>query len=52
MFDDAKALVAAGIRLRQPDITPAEFRVQMFERLYFGDFDEAMRARILAALRE
>jgi hypothetical protein len=50
MFDDAKALIAADIRSRCPGISPADLRVQMFDRLYFGDFDAATRDRIVSAL--
>ncbi len=51
MFDAAKALVAAGIRASHPDISPADLRVQMFDRLYVGDFDAETRATIISALR-
>ena len=51
MFDAAKALVAADIRARCPGISPADLRVQVFDRLYFGDFDPGTRARIVSALR-
>ncbi len=50
MFDAAKILMAVDIRGRHPDITEADLRRQMFDRLYFGDFDAATRARIIAAL--
>ena len=50
MFDDAKALVAADIRSRCPGISLADLRIQMFDRLYFGDFDAATRDRIVSAL--
>jgi hypothetical protein len=51
MFDAAKALAAADIRSRCPDISSADLRVQIFDRLYCGDFDAATRARIVSALR-
>ncbi len=51
MFDDAKALVIADIRANRPDIPADDLRVQLFDRLYFGDFDPQARARIVAALR-
>lgn len=51
MFDLAKALVAADIRDKCPGISPGDLRVQMFDRLYFGDFDAETRARIASALR-
>ena len=52
MFDDAKALAEAGIRAANPDITTADLRIQLFERLYFGDFDEETRTRMIEALRQ
>lgn len=51
MFDAAKKLMAADIRSTCPEISAAELRVQMFARLYFGDFDAETMARISAALR-
>jgi hypothetical protein len=51
MFDAAKALIAADLRAKDPRISPADLRLRMFERLYFGDFDEPTRARFIAALR-
>ena len=51
MFDTAKALVAAGIRAANPGISPADLRVQVFDRLYAGDFSADARARIVSALR-
>jgi hypothetical protein len=50
MFDAAKLLVAADIRAQHPDISPADLRRRMFDRLYFGDFDADTRSRFLAAL--
>jgi hypothetical protein len=50
MFDDAKALVAAGIESESPGLSAAERRRRMFERLYYGDFDERTKAFYLAAL--
>jgi hypothetical protein len=50
MFDTAKALMAADIRAGSPDISVAELRLKMFDRLYFQDFDETSRARIVSAL--
>lgn len=50
MFDDAKALIAADVSARCPGISPADLRVQIFDRLYFGDFDAPTRDRIVAAL--
>lgn len=51
MFDAAKALATADIRARQPDISHAELRIRLFDRLYFGDFAADVRARIIADLQ-
>jgi len=45
MFGAAKRLVAADLRRQHPDVTPAELRVRMFDRLYFGDFPHALLAQ-------
>jgi len=50
-FDLARALAVAGIRRDGPDISPADLRVRLFERLYGNDFSEEERARIVATLR-
>ena len=50
MFDDAKALVAAGIRAGDPNISPAELRRRMFDRLYVGDFDPDTRIKFRSAV--
>ncbi len=51
MFDEAKALAAADVRARRLDLSPSELRVQIFDRLYLGDFTAAERERIHRALR-
>lgn len=51
MFDMARALMTADIRTRHPDITERELRVQIFERTYGNDFDEADRAGIARRIR-
>ncbi len=50
MFDDAKALAAAGIRADDPDVRSDELRRRIFDRLYFGDFDPETRTRFRSAL--
>jgi hypothetical protein len=50
MFDDARVLVAADLLAQAPDLTPAELRARIFDRLYFGDFDTATRNRFVSAL--
>ena len=51
MFDMARALMTADIRARHPDISDRELRVQIFERTYGNDFDEAARADIARRIR-
>ncbi len=51
MFDMARALMTADIRARHPDISNSELRVQIFERTYGNDFDEAARADIARRIR-
>jgi hypothetical protein len=51
MFDMARALMTADIRTRHPGISDAELRVQIFERTYGSDFNEADRARIIRRIR-
>ena len=51
MFDVARALMTADIRARHPDITDSELRVQIFERTYGNEFDEAARADIARRIR-
>ena len=51
MFDLARALMIADIRRQHPEITDPELRVQIFERTYGSEFDEADRARIAQRIR-
>ncbi len=51
MFDMARALMTAEIRTRHPEITESELRVQIFERTYGSDFDEADLAGITRRIR-
>lgn len=51
MFDLARALMIADIRRQHPEITDPELRVQIFERTYGREFDEADRARIAQRIR-
>jgi CMP-2-keto-3-deoxyoctulosonic acid synthetase len=50
MFETARTLVIANIRANEPNISPAELRVRLFDRFYATDFDERIRAAILADL--
>jgi hypothetical protein len=50
MFESAKALMEADIRSQHPEISLAELRGRMFDRLYFGDFDPVTHARLRAAV--
>ena len=51
MFDLARTLMTADIVARHPGISEPEMRVQVFERTYGRDFDEADRARIVQRIR-
>lgn len=51
MFDAAKRLIAASVRTEEPDITDAELRVRIFDRLYADDFSEVTKVKLRAALR-
>ena len=51
MFDLARALMIADIRAQHPAIGDPELRVQIFERTYGREFDEADRARIAERIR-
>jgi hypothetical protein len=50
MYDAARLLVEAGIRMRHPDISPAEMKRQVFLRFYGDEFDDDQKKRILEAL--
>lgn len=50
MFDTARALMEAGIRTSQPEISSRDLRIEMFKRLYWNDLDEATMARFISAL--
>jgi hypothetical protein len=50
MFDDAKALAAAGIRAMNPGISQDELRRRIFDRLYIDDFDPDTRMKFRSAL--
>ena len=51
MFVSAKALVLAGIRLRNGDSDPEEERRALFVRLYGDDFTREDVASVVAYLR-
>ena len=51
MFDLARALAVAAIRIAEPATSGRDLRVRLFERLYGEDFSEEERARIIATLR-
>jgi hypothetical protein len=48
MFDDAKALVLAGLRAERPSMDDRECRVQLLRRLYGRGEDEPRFKRISA----
>ena len=50
MFDDAKALVTAGVRAANPGADEREIKRQVFLGFYGEDFPPEKREKILAAL--
>ncbi|MBM3235295.1 hypothetical protein FJZ31_03240 [Candidatus Poribacteria bacterium] len=52
MFSTSKALIAAGIRHRQPGISDIDLKVAVFLKLYGDDFDEEQKQKIIAHLRK
>lgn len=50
MFDTAKALMQAGILVRNPHASTAEIRQALFLQLYGHEFDAESQAKILAAI--
>ena len=51
MFDDAKAIVLAGLRAERPDMDDVERRVQLFMRLHGQDLGERRSKHVSARLR-
>ena len=51
MSADAKVLIAADIRARNPSISHRDLRVEMFKRLYWSDFDQGTLEWFLMAIR-
>jgi hypothetical protein len=50
MFDTARALVIANVRVQRPDITDAALRVEVFKRFYANDFSPEDLAAIIRRL--
>lgn len=50
MYDTAKALVIAGIRMRMPDVNEAQLRAQVFLRMHGSDFTPEELTRIMREL--
>jgi hypothetical protein len=50
MYDTAKALVIAGIRLRMPDANEAQVRAQVFLQMHRGDFTPEELTKIMREL--
>ena len=50
MYDTAKTLVIAGIRLQMPDATEAQVRAQFFLRMHGTDFIPEELAKIMREL--
>lgn len=50
MHDMSKILVGLGIRSRNPNISPVEFRKELFLSFYGNDFDAVQKEKILKHL--
>lgn len=51
MFDLARVLMAARIKELEPDITPIELKIHVFQRMYADDLDAETMARIVSRMR-
>lgn len=51
MFDAARALVRASLTSNNQNLTPAELRALVFQRIYTGDLDPAVLRRVVERLR-
>jgi len=50
MYDTAKEIVRSAVRNRQPGITDAEIKREIFLRFYGPEFSQAEREKFLSAL--
>jgi hypothetical protein len=50
MYDTAKTLVIAGIRMRMPNASEAQVRAQFFLRMHGTDFTPEELAKIMRAI--
>ena len=50
MYDTAKEIVRSAVRNRQPGITDAEIKREIFLRFYGPEFSRADREKFLSAL--
>lgn len=50
MYDEAKELIAAGVRMRMPHANEAQIRAQVFLQMYGGDFTREELANIKSQL--
>ncbi len=50
MYDAAKQIVLSAIHNRQPEITDAEIKREIFLRFYGEEFSQADREKLLSAL--
>jgi hypothetical protein len=51
MFDLARVLMAARIKELEPDITPVELKIRVFQRLYADDLDADTMASAVHRMR-
>jgi hypothetical protein len=50
MYDTAKTLVVAGIRMQMPDISEARIRAEFFRRMHGSDFTPEELKKIMREL--
>lgn len=50
MCETSRLLISRHIRQRYPDISPAEFRKELFMKFYGNDFNALEREKILHAI--
>jgi hypothetical protein len=52
MIEGVKKIVENSIRLKNPQISEIDLKVQVFERFYKNDFSEEKKKDIIKAMRE
>jgi hypothetical protein len=52
MIEGVKKIVENSIRLKNPQISEIDLKVELFERFYKNDFSEEKKKDIIRAMRE